>query len=298
MIIIGIALGAGVLTFVVFFLLDRSKKDDSQASQQRSDQESAGHSKSNDSGLTDYSTYNMSVNEKALYIALAALGLLVIGFIFYNNLIVAIILAGLSIWFPKIQVKSLIKKRKQELAMQFKQTLYSLGSSLAAGRSVENSFKEVAKDLRLLYPDPSTDIIRELDIINFRVENGEPIEEALLDLSKRADIEDITNFTDVFTTCKRKGGNLNEVIRRTSNIIGEKLEIKQEIMVLVSQKRFEAQVIILAPFAIVALLNISSPDYMEPLYKLSSGGPIIMTLALVLLGLCFAGVQKIMDIKV
>ena len=38
--------------------------------------------------------------------------------------------------------------------MQFKQTLYSLGSSLAAGRSVENSFKEVAKDLRLLYPDP------------------------------------------------------------------------------------------------------------------------------------------------
>src|SRR5699024_12551780 len=96
--------------------------------------------------------------------------------------------------------------------MQFKEAISSLSSSLAAGRSIENSFKEVVTDLYLLYPDPNTYIIREFEIINRRIENGETIERAIQDSGVRSDIEDIMNFATVFITCTRTVRYLVEVI--------------------------------------------------------------------------------------
>jgi tight adherence protein B len=128
------------------------------------------------------------------------------------------------------------------------------------------------------------------------LENGEPIEAALIDFSRRASLEDATSFTDVFVTCKRTGGNLIEVMKRTSGIIGEKLEIKQDISVMIAQKRFESRVLLLAPILIVAVLSFSSPEYMEPLYR--GIGVMIMSFCLLLLGACGWLTHKIMNIRV
>lgn len=247
--------------------------------------------------LIDYSIYKLKVKEKVTYFLLSGFLLFIIGYIFYQNLIVSLVLVLFAIFYLKIRVKKIIAKRKESLRLQFKQALYSLSSALAAGKSVENSFKEVVDDLKLIYPDSKTFIIKEFIIINNRFENGEPIENALLDFSKRAGIEDITNFTDVFVTCKRTGGDLVEVIRKTSNTIGKKIEIQQEIAVLVAQKKLEAKILSIAPFCIIALISFSSPDYMQPLYE-PGIGPIIMTFALIILIFSYLISKKIMNIKV
>jgi tight adherence protein B len=101
----------------------------------------------------------------------------------------------------------------------------------------------------------------------------------------------------VFTTCKRTGGDLVSVIRRTSNIIAEKLETEQEISVTISQKKFESKILMFAPFAFVAILTLSSGGYMDPLFN-SLVGIIVMTGSLVVLGGVFWLTQWIMDIKV
>ena len=48
------------------------------------------------------------------------------------------------------------------LSLHFKQALYALSSALAAGKSVENGFKESVEDLRMLNPEADTDLIGEL----------------------------------------------------------------------------------------------------------------------------------------
>ncbi|OEF99076.1 pilus assembly protein TadB [Vulcanibacillus modesticaldus] len=247
--------------------------------------------------IIDYSTYQMSIKERIFYSIMAGMVFFVIGYIFYQSMIISSILAIFGLYYQKIQQKKLSEKRKQELVLQFKQALYSLSSALVAGKSVENAFKEVVKDLRMLYPDPNTYIIREFEIINQRVQNGQAIEKAVGDFSNRADIEDITNFADVFITTKRTGGNLVEVIRRTSNIIGDKLEIQQQISILIAQKKLEAQILSIAPFLIVGLISYSSPDYMAPLYQLGLG-IVIMTISLILLAFSYWLSNKIMNIKV
>lgn len=245
----------------------------------------------------NYNEYHLSWVQYIGGILVAAAIIFVVCMIFYKSVPMAIILSLLAFLYPRMMKQRLLKKRKQELTLQFRQALYSLASSLAAGRSVTNSFSEIVKDLELLYPDPDTYIIKELNQINHRIDNGESLEMPLLDFSIRADIEDITNFIDVFMICRTQGGDLVEVIRRTSNMIGEKIEIKQEIAVLVAGKKFESTAMMFAPLVLIAGLAFFSGDYMEPLYT-GISGRLVMTGALAVLGVCSYASKRIMDIRV
>lgn len=233
--------------------------------------------------LRDYTTYHLQPYEKVLSILITAGALYLVGMIFYKLWLLALLLTLPALKAPKFWQKRQIERKRTLLKLHFKQALYSLSSSMAAGRSVENAFREAAKDLELLYPGGSSDMIRELDIITTRLEYGEPIESALLDFGARAQIEDIDNFIDVFVTCKRTGGDLIEVVRRTSTVIGEKMDIQQDISVMIAQKKFESNILLATPFVFILFINASSPEFMAPLY----GTPMGIILATVGLGLLF-----------
>lgn len=247
--------------------------------------------------LLQYNVYEMTSAELVVTVVIAMGILGGIGYVFYQHMIAALLISLVGLYYPKIRRKDLIRKRKALLQLQFKQALASLSSALGAGKSVENAFQEALIDLRLLYPDPRALIVKELETINRRIENGETIEMALKDLSERTQIDDIQQFTEVFTTCKRTGGNLVHVIRRTASIIQEKLDIQQEISVMMAQKRFESRVLAFAPVIVIAVLSFSSPDYMEPMYKGITGYLIMSAALLILLG-CFGITKMIMNIKV
>ncbi|MBY0219312.1 type II secretion system F family protein [Paenibacillus illinoisensis] len=246
--------------------------------------------------LTDYTVYTLSGRQRTVCMLISGLLFFGVGILFYHHWLAGVILAAGCIWVPKHWTKVLLERRRMTLSLHFKQALYALSSALAAGKSVENGFKESVEDLRMLNPEADTDLIREFTILRTRMEYGQPIEEALQDFSDRAGIEDITNFADVFITCKRTGGDLVEVVRRTSAVIGEKLDIQQDIMVAVAQKRFESKAMFAAPFIFLIFLNLTAKDFMEPLY--SGMGYLISSVALVLLACCYLWITRIMDIKV
>lgn len=246
--------------------------------------------------LTDYRVYVLSGRQKLVCLLIGGTGLYGVGYIFFHSIWLSLIVMSCACFLPKYWSRYLLRRRREMLGLHFKQALYSLSSSLAAGRSVENGFREAIADLKLLYPDGRNDLITELGIICTRMEYGQPIEEALQDFSRRASMEDISNFADVFTTCKRSGGDLVEIVRRTSAIISEKLEISQEIGVMIAQKRFEAKAMLAAPVFFLLFMDLSSPDYMKPLH--SGVGWIISAFALLLFAGCSWLILKIMDIRV
>ncbi|WP_081791935.1 type II secretion system F family protein [Caldalkalibacillus mannanilyticus] len=299
--IILIALVAVIVTIGIFVILDRKKKNEKTIDEIEKQSPTTIKTKPVAEGklaAVDYGVYIMSAGEKIFYILVSGAVFFLIGFIFYQNLIVSGVLALLGFYYPKLRTKQLVEKRKQELSIQFKHALYSLASALAVGKSVENAFRDIVEDLKMLFGHTDVHIIREIELINRKVENGETIENAIADFSARAKLEDIQSFSDVFITCKRTGGDLIEVIRKTANIIGEKLEIKQEISVLIAQKKFESQILTVAPLAFVALLSFSSQEYMEPLYQLRTGGVFVMTGALIGVAFAYWLSTKIMNIKV
>lgn len=247
--------------------------------------------------IADYDTYQMSLREKAVYTAAAAAIIYLTGYVFYRSHIFSMILCFLGLLYPRYKTKDLVARRKKELNLQFKDMLYSLSSSLSAGKSVESAFREVLKDLQILYPDTETHIIKEVGYIVKQIDMNEPIESSLEAFAARSKLEDVVNFAEVFHTCKRTGGNLVEVIRNTSDIINDKIEIKQDIDTLLAQRTFERKVLNVLPILMVVILSTSAGDYIAPVFHTISGR-IAMSVSIFFIAAAYFISKKIMDINI
>lgn len=245
--------------------------------------------------MTEYRTYQLSSLERIWAICLGCTFCFAAIWVMYRHSFIALAVAPLGLLYPRFYAKILCRKRRDKLRQQFKEALQALSSLLSAGRSVENAFISLENDLILLIGDTESDLLRELRVITNRLNNGEQLEAGLQDFAKRSDLEEVRNFAEVITICKRAGGDLVEVVRRTSQLIGEKLEVELEVSVLISQKKFESRIMMGMPFAFVGILGFMAADYMQPLHE--GMGIVLLTVCLLLLMGCSWWMVRIMDIK-
>jgi tight adherence protein B len=244
----------------------------------------------------DYRQYKMNITEKTLYMFLASFLLFCLGFLFFRDIKISLLLCPLSIFYPAIRQKEIIVRKQEELCIQFKDLLYALSSSLSAGRSVEMAFRYSVSELSLIYPETSTPIVSETILICRKLDMNESIETALSEFAERSGIEDIINFADIFRTCNRSGGNLVEVVRNAVNIINDKLEVKQEIAVMLSQRKFEHKILSVMPAAIMLLISITAGDYLKPVFSMPAGH-IVSFAALLLYLTAYIISKRIMEIN-
>lgn len=248
-------------------------------------------------GLIDYDVYVMSKSEKIFYTIAAAVVIFIVGMIFYHNIILSLILAVFSLKFPKIRRGQIIAKRKRELNTQFKDLLYSLSSSMVAGRSLETAFKDALRDMGVIYPSQNTPIMQEISYIIRLLDTNVTVEDAITQFAERAHIDDVESFADIVRICKRTGGNLIEVIKSTSDMIGDKIETKNEIETTITAKKFESRIMTVMPIFMVAILSAASPDYMAPVFN-TIPGALVMTLAIFMFVISYFISEKIIDIEV
>jgi tight adherence protein B len=243
-----------------------------------------------------YDEYCMTSLEKAKYIAFADIIIFAASYLFLRNVFLCLCLCLLSLLYPEVKKKKIIEARKIQLTLQFKDALNSIAASLSVGRSVESAFSDVSKDLELLYSGENVFIINELELINRKLDMNETLVSALEDFSQRASIDDIKNFVDVFAICKNTGGNLVEVIKNTASVISQKIEIRNEIDVIVAEQRLNQRILSIMPFGLMTAIVLGSPDYVKPLY--SPAGNVVMLVVLGLVaGAYFVG-DRIINIKV
>ena len=94
-------------------------------------------------------------------------------------------------------------------------------------------------------------IVREFQKMSQATQYNVTEEDMLRDFANRADINDIASFVDVFTICRKQGGNINEVARNTANVIIEKMNLNEEIKTIVSQKKQEQKIMTVLPRIII-----------------------------------------------
>jgi len=255
--------------------------------------------KSSSSGkvIDDYDFYKMTPKEKLLCVIIAAIFIVAVGMVFYRNIYVAVIFTPLALFYPRIKLKSIIKKRKEKLLYQFKESLYLLSSSLSAGKSVESAIYDAINDLESLLSKHDNLISAEYKHIAARLSMNQTIEEVMTDFAARSKAEDIANFADVFVVTKRTGGNLIEAIKNSVKVIAEKIEFKKELNTMLAQKKFEQKLLSIIPVGMILLLSWTAPDYMEPVFT-TLIGRIVMTVAVAILIVSYFISKKIMDIEV
>ena len=226
--------------------------------------------------IRSYSVYEMNDREKALFYGMGYAALSLLLYLFYHSILLSALCGFLVVRLKPYYESYKVRQRIQKLNLQFKDMLYSLSSSIAAGRQMPEALIEAADSLSVMY-GPAEPIMLELNHMKrCIVENNESDRELLADFARRSCCEDINNFVQVYIICRSLGGDLEKIIGRTSTILTDKMNIEREIEAITSQKKFEGRLIALMPVAMLLLLNLFSPSYIVPLYS-GLPGRLIMT---------------------
>lgn len=244
----------------------------------------------------DYRAYHLSRKEKIEGVVIAGGITIVVAILFYRS-------GWACFLFPcmYIVIKERIRhrrkeERKQRLKEEFFNGMRSLNAALQAGLSMEHAWKEVEKETKLLYGDESL-LYQELVEINHSVAMNMSIEKLFMEFANRTGIEDIMQFAEIFEYGKRSGGNWKKLISTAVFRFSEKNEAKQQIEVMVAEKKLEQQVMNVIPLGVLAFLQFSSWEYMSVMYH-NLLGVVCMSLVLVVYGVAITLSEKILEIKV
>ncbi len=244
----------------------------------------------------NYGVYRLSPTEALGYLLEYILLDMLVAYLFYDSILAFLIFLPFSGIFLGRKRRELINKRKKELKKEFKDMILAVSTALSAGYSIENSFNEAYKDMVSLYGRNGL-ICYELSELLKQTELGYSIEKVLSDFSLRTGIEEIEDFSEIFSIAKRNGGDFSRMISRTADIMREKDETEREIEVMLSGKRYEQKIMGLIPLMIILYLRMSTGGFMEVLYH-NRLGVAVMSISLFVYLFSYILAERIAAIEV
>ena len=122
-------------------------------------------------------------------------------------------------------------------------------------------------------------------------------EAAFQEFAARTGDEDVQTFVTVFNLAKRSGGDTMEIIRNVVRQMGEKIDVEREIQTVISAKKMELRIMTAIPFAMIAYLRLSFPEFLQVLYG-NPIGIIVMSVCLVIYLVAYESGKRIVEIEV
>ncbi len=158
-------------------------------------------------------------------------------------------------------------KRKQRMA-KFEQglpeALELIVSALRVGHSLNAAMGLVARECQ----DPVGAEFR----LTFDEQNyGLELKGALENLTTRMPLQDIKIVATAILIQRESGGNLAEVLEKTSAVIRERFRLKRQVATHTAQGRLTGWILTLLPVVLGALLYMVNPDLMSILWKRDLG---------------------------
>ena len=223
------------------------------------------------------------------------IGLAVVFLCFRSLLYIPAALLFIPFWSGyRAQQKN--EQLRLQLQSEFKNVTSLLYSSTAAGATLDKAIRDSLYSMKNT-PDRYPVLIPEFERIILQLDRNVPMETALAQFAARCDDEDIHNFVRILEIAGRKGGQLPQIVENTSRAISQKMEISQQIRVLLAGRSGELKIMAVIPAGILIYMNLSSPEYMAVLYE-NSAGHLMMAGALAAYAAALLLGRKILDIRV
>ncbi|PDW04826.1 type II secretion system F family protein [Candidatus Viridilinea mediisalina] len=206
----------------------------------------------------------------------------------------AIVGALVFSFFPNMYVNFQAKKRLTAFNNQLGDTITMMANALRGGYSFLQTLDMVSKEAPYPVNVEFRRVVQEVGL-------GRSTEEALANLQRRVPSEDLDLLITAVNIQMEVGGNLAQILDTIGHTIRERVRIKGEIQTLTAQGRISAWVITGLPIGLAIFISVVNPDYMAPIF--SFGMPpehwcCLPVVSLVMIGIGFVTIMKIMDIEV
>lgn len=178
---------------------------------------------------------------------------------------------------PYFYVSRKRRKRKEEFESLLPEAIDLITNALKAGFSLESTLSMVAQEI----PDP----VGIEFAIAFEEQNlGASLSEALSNMGKRVESEDLGLFITALLIQKKTGGNLAEILEKIAKTIRERFRLRRDVRIFTAHGRLSGFILVLLPVIVVLAILATIPGYLEVLLveKIGNyllGAAIIMQIA-------------------
>lgn len=232
----------------------------------------------------------LTVAEYLMFQVASVVLCLVIGLIVFRQPLLGV-LCGLGGYvLPGIYVKLKQRSRLNQFNSQLGDALVMLANSLRAGYSLAQSMDLVAREGR---PPLSEEFQR----VNREIALGLSPEEALANLVRRIDSDDLDLVVTAINVQREVGGNLAEILDTIAHTIRERVKLKGDIKALTAQAEYSAYVVAFLPVALAVILWLINRQYMMRLVEDICGWSILACSAILIVAGFFA-MRKVAQVEV
>jgi tight adherence protein B len=205
--------------------------------------------------------------------------------------------AGVGFFLPRIWLGRRRAGRLNAFNKQLPDTITLIANALRAGSSFLQAIEMVVREAQPPITIEFGRVVREVNL-------GLAFDVALENMVRRVRSDDLELMATAITIQHQVGGNLAEILDSIAFTIRERVRIKGEIRTLTAQQRLSGYVVAFMPIALVVLLFVISPAFMQPMFENPPGilglpaGVIILGFGGVLMFIGFVLIQRIVAIEV
>lgn len=181
-------------------------------------------------------------------------------------------------------------RRLREFNRHLPESIDLMSRALRAGHSLTAAIEIVGDES----PEPVRSEFRAV----YQQQNfGLPAREALVQLAHRIPLPELNFVVTAILLQRETGGNLVEVLDRTTAVIRERLRIQGEVRIYTAQGRLTGWILSLLPIAMFFLLSLANRGYTRVLVDDPTGRKLVYAgLSLMVLG--GLAIRKIVNVKI
>jgi tight adherence protein B len=222
-------------------------------------------------------------------VASAVFGFLV-SYFWLPDLLICIVLGVLFAWLPTFVLQIKRARRLRRFEQGLPDAIELICRALRAGHSLSAAIEIVGQEAA----EPVRTEFREV----YRQQNfGLPHRDALLQLARRVPSPDLQFVITAMLVQKETGGNLVDILERTTAVVRDRIRIEGEVRIYTAQGRLTGLILGLLPIIMFFLISVANHDYTKVLVEDPLGRKLIYTgMGLMLLGGVL--IRKIVNVKV
>lgn len=165
---------------------------------------------------------------------------------------------------PRFMLNFKVNKRLKKFLILFPDAIDFIVRGLRSGLPVTESMNMVGKEME----EPVGSLFAG---IGESVKLGVPLEKALQETAKKLKSTEFNFFTTSIILQRETGGNLSEILSNLSDVLRKRFMMRMKIKAMASEARASAMIVGSLPFIVLAALSVVAPDYLIPLYTMTSG---------------------------
>ncbi len=248
--------------------------------------------------MPDYRKCSMKKGEHfAVYLLCSLLAAIVV-FLFYHLIPVSAVLGLLmGIFLERMYAARSVKKRQKNLRLQFRDFMESMSVAVRAGNVEYQAVKSALADLKVSYKRDADIVLETEHILRSYEKGGIELKMLFEDFAQRSGLEDIENFAAIYMVIGGKSDRFGDILSQTQEIIGDKIEIEQEIETVITSAKSETYMMLVMPVVIVIAMSAMGGGLLDALFT-TAAGHMAATVALLIFALSFFMAVKCSDIEV